>query len=129
MDNYIIEELGQDVELLVKPDAWLENQRINLQSQLSSLADELHKVITAQRLKRTIQQTNKVAVRRPIKQENTPLHFNVKIKPLPDAIEDLKQDTENVSLPTEITYSNEEYHLTVWKLDGYDIKRSTNMRS
>ena len=47
----IISELGEDADLVLKPDDWLENHRVSLQQKMSLIADELQAVLSAQRTK------------------------------------------------------------------------------
>lgn len=47
----VITELGEDIDLLFKPDEWLENHRVSIQQKMSLLASELHSVLTAQHAK------------------------------------------------------------------------------
>ena len=60
----LINDLGQDADLLTKSDRWLEQQRIQIATQMDGLVDELRAILLAQKIKTRLQQTNLVAVRK-----------------------------------------------------------------
>ena len=51
----LLEDIGEDANLLTRSDAWLEQERTNVASELDERARELEKVLTAQKIKRLLQ--------------------------------------------------------------------------
>jgi len=43
-----VTSLGDDADLLLKPDDWLENHRVGIQQKMALLADELRSILLAQ---------------------------------------------------------------------------------
>ena len=110
----VIADLGEEADLLLAPDEWLENQRINLQTRMSILADQLHNVLKAQKVKHELQQKNMVALRYFDKHDMT-----IKFCPLTDAIKQLDQNDPNI--PKDISKMNADQQLKTWGKDGYDL--------
>lgn len=111
----LMTELGRDIDLLIRPDDWLENQRKELATRASLLLEELDSVLTAQRLKRELQQTNRVAVLLSERtQENQLRDVAVKVMSIKEAIalkSHPKDDQDRVVLEAQVA---------VWRDDGYD---------
>lgn len=61
----VVVELGDEVDLLFKPDEWLENQRVQLQQQMSLLAGELSAVLLAQRTRQRLSSLIPIGIRPP----------------------------------------------------------------
>lgn len=108
----IINDLGNDANLLTKTDMWLETQRIDLAQRFSQLAQELKTILNAQRIKRQLQQSNHVAVQFP---ENGIPDVGIYILPLPDAVKELQK-------------GNDGRQLNKLQLDGYDVETASELR-
>ena len=108
-------ELGENLDLLAKPDQWLENHGIDLANKLSIMIEELESVQKAQKYKRQLQQQNEVAVLHGAGQSR----FSVEIMPLPDAIQLLKQHESDSKFLDQ---------MRIWGHDGYDLSGSAQLR-
>jgi len=117
----IMAELGEDTDLLLTPDEWLENQRLCLQQNMSLLAEQLDAVLVAQRIKRQLQQRNLVAVRCVEKENGTPRDVIIKICPVTDAIARLDDERNDPTIPADVSGDNRDQQLDTWRADGYDI--------
>lgn len=124
----IMAELGEDTELLLAPDEWLENQRVALQQKLSLIADELNGVLTAQRIKGQLQQRNMVAVRCVEKCDGQPRDIIIQVCPVPDAIARLERERKDPTIPADVSDENARQQLETWRADGYDIEASRRLR-
>ena len=107
----ISDELDGNVDLLIKSDRWLEAQRSKLTQELSLLLDDLRKVMSAQKIKRSLQQTNRVAAVMP---SEAGIGETVEILSLREAITAIKQFDE----PRRSRYSRQ---VNLWASDGYDV--------
>jgi len=121
----LIDEIGDDADLLTRSDEWLEAERQLIAASLDKAARELHAVQTAQRIKRALQQKNLVAVQSIIRSEDGDIvDILVRIMNLPDAILLLNQH-KNDTLDN-INYKAQIYG---WNSDGYDINTSIGLKS
>lgn len=113
-DNLIImlHDLGTDADLLARQDSWLEQKRRMVSSELDDLINELRAIQLAQRIKRTLQQKNMVAV---LKNSNDEL--GIKIMHLPAALQELDS-----------TRKTDRLNAAVWQSDGYDLPNSKKLR-
>ena len=126
MSNTTIAELGDDTDLLLFPDQWLENHRIDLQSRMAELADQLNAVLIAQRFKSYLQQKNMVAIcclNRTA--TGTPISIIIEIMPLPDAVVILDNDKQD---PTAMGKVNAEQQERTWVADGYDVSGARRLK-
>lgn len=121
-------ELGEDADLLLAPDEWLENKRISLQQRLSLTAKELEGVLAAQRIKGSLQQRNMVAVRCVDKKHGVPSDIIIKFCPISDAIARLETEKEDATIPDDISSDNIRQHIDTWQSDGYDIDTVRKLR-
>ena len=104
----IIDELGDNAELLTKSDRWLEILETKLAQSLTILLHDLEQVQIAIRIKRRLQQNNKVAVKRPVNRCGIADEV-IEILPLPSAIKVANQ-----------TECGDQ--INIWAADGYDIQ-------
>ena len=111
----IIEQLGDDADLLTKSDEWLLGQKLKLSQDMSLLAMELKKILLALQIKTRLQQTNLVAVRRSEQIFNM-LDEIIEIMPLPDAVRALQDEPDHSG------------QLCIWAHDGYDVDTAMAMR-
>lgn len=113
-------ELNELETLLLAPDEWLENQRLNTQTKITILSEELQDILKAIRVKRNLQQKNLVAMR-------CFGHNNkqaIEVLSLTDAIARLNVDRLNHTMPK----NNADEQLRIWYNDGYDIKRASRLK-
>jgi len=104
----IIDELGDGAELLTKSDAYLTVLEARLGQKLTMLLHDLAQIQTAVKIKRRLQQDNRVAVKRPI--HNGRISDEViEILPLPKAVQ----------LANQTSYRDQ---INVWAADGYDVQ-------
>lgn len=116
-------ELGDNADLLVKPDQWLENHDRDLASRISVMLEELENVRKARTFKRELQQRNQVAVLLTERdQEGNVCDIAIKVMPVPDAIALLSRPKDS----TDNANRNAQYY--VWAKDGYDLHASSQLR-
>lgn len=112
----LINDLGDDIDLLTRHDQWLEEQRIATARKMNELASELNMVMLAQRIKRHLQQQNLVAVQRLSQDRAGDIkNVEVSIMQLPDAIRALGNSRNDYDR------LNKTAQLVGWYKDGYDI--------
>jgi hypothetical protein len=104
----IIDELGDNAELLTKSDLWLSTVEAKLAQNLTLLLQDLEQVQTAIKIKRRLQQNNRVAVKRQIRNSTIPDEI-IEILPLSKAVKAANQ-------------GNLSDQVGVWAADGYDIQ-------
>ncbi|MFA5767731.1 MAG: hypothetical protein WC919_07485 [Candidatus Paceibacterota bacterium] len=104
----IIDELGDNAELLIKSDRWLAVLEAKLGQSLTILLHDLEQVQTAIRIKQRLQQNNRVAVKRPINRGGISDEV-IEILPLPRA----------VRVASQTKHSDQ---INVWAADGYDVQ-------
>lgn len=121
-------ELGEDVDLLLEPDEWLDNHRLSIQQRMAMMADELDRILAAQRIKEELQQTNMVAVRHIERNEEGEPDTSICICPLPAALDILENDCKDPEIPSSISSMNAHQQMKVWQQDGYDVKGSNDLR-
>jgi hypothetical protein len=103
----IIDELGDNAELLTKSDVWLTIFEAKLGQSLTLLLHELEKVQTTIRIKHRLQQSNQVAVKRLIRSGRIADEI-IEILPLPKAVQLIKQTDPD--------------QINIWAADGYDVQ-------
>lgn len=109
----IINELGQDADLLLESDEYLENQHKLLATELSKISGQFDKVNRAIKFKRRLQNTNDVAVRIIERDEfGNMIDVSLQIMSLPDAV----------------AIGQSEQH-RIWQLDGYDVQLAETLRA
>lgn len=116
--------IGEDADLLTRCDAWLEQERKIVASQLDEKARELEKLLLAQKIKKLLQQRNLVAVQQILRTaEGDMKDVIIKLMNLPDAIYLLEQQHQET-----IDKLNTTAQLTTWNDDGYDVATSRALR-
>jgi hypothetical protein len=116
-------ELGEDADLLVRHDDWLENQRKAAASELDRNANQLRAVLLAQRIKLALQQKNLVAVQELVRNtKGEVVDIAIKIMSLPDALQRLLKTRDTLD---EVNAAGQVYG---WDIDGYDIPTSRELR-
>ncbi len=117
----IMNEIGDDAELLLVPDEWLENQRLYIQQKMALMAERLDGVLTAQRVKRQLQQSNLVAIRCVEKHNGQPSDIIIKVCPITEALTRLSDEKRDPTIPSDVSDENAKQQICVWRSDGYDI--------
>lgn len=118
----LLNDIGDDAELLTRTDAWLEQERKVVAADLDGKARELEKVLLAQRIKRLLQQKNLVAVQQILRADGEMKDIIIRLMNLPDAIHLLDQETETID------DANKASQFMTWGNDGYDICSSRALR-
>jgi len=113
----LITDLGDDTDLLMRSDQWLEEERKSVANHLDQLAMELRAIQTAQKIKRQLQQSNLVTVQSLVKDtDNNIVDVIIRIMPITDAVAVLKtQSASAVEVKSQ---------LSNWTLDGYDVNHN-----
>lgn len=120
----LIKEIGEDADLLIRNDEWLEEERRITATELDQKAQELHAILLAQRIKRLLQQKNQVAVQQILRAtDGTTIDIIIKIMNLPNALRMLSspQDT--------LDELNSAAQLINWDRDGYNLSDSAALRA
>jgi len=116
--------IGEDADLLVRSDEWLEQQRKATAADLDGHARELEKLLLAQQIKRILRDKNAVAVQKILQNSDGEVEdITLQLMNLPDAlchIEDPLNDLDSV---------NAESQVVTWSNDGYDVETSRSLRS
>lgn len=119
----MLKDLGSDVDLITRHDAWLEEERKSLATNLDKIANELRAIILAQKIKRALQQQNLVAIKELIRDESGEVvDLVLKIIPLPSAL--AKMDKSNEMLDILLNKAQKEG----WEKDGHDLVNSASLR-
>jgi hypothetical protein len=104
----IIDELGDDAELLTKSDIWLATLESSLSQRLTILLQDLERIQKTVRIKQRLQQQNLVAVKRSIHSGELSDEI-IEILPLPKAVR-------------LIGYTDYRSQINIWAADGYDVQ-------
>ena len=117
-------EIGEDTDLLTRSDDWLEEERKSIAAKYDAIAKELRSIITAQKIKRHLQQRNLVAVQS-LSRDILGQVYNtsVDIMNLPDAVWLLRNQNND-----DLDKVNYLGHISGWESDGYDIETSSELR-
>ena len=119
----LIEEIGEDADLLVRSDAWLEEERKSIGSSLDLLLKELEALNKAKRIKRALQERNMVPVQNLIKDAAGQINdIIIRFMPLPDAINMIRR-THDI-----LDECSRQAQLMSWSADGYDVTTSSKLR-
>jgi Cdc6-like AAA superfamily ATPase len=120
----LMSNIGEDADLLTRCDAWLEQERRTVASQLDEKARELEKLLLAQKIKKLLQQKNLVAVQQILRTaEGDMKDVIIKLMNLPDAIYLLEQQHQET-----IDEINTNAQTAAWAADGYDVATSRALR-
>lgn len=104
----IIDELGDDAELLTKSDVWLEALESKLNQHFTILLQDLEKIQNTIRIKQRLQQQNLVAVQRSIHSGE-----------LSDVVIEILPLSKAVRLIDHTDYRDQ---INIWAADGYDVQ-------
>lgn len=120
--NLLMEEIGQDADLLTYSDQWLERERIKRSEDLAETARELQAILVAQKIKNILQQKNLVAAQQILRDASGEIkNIIIRIMNLPDAL-------SMFSTTDTLDDINAAGQLMAWKRDGYDIQTSAALR-
>ncbi len=120
----LIQEMGEDVDLLTKSDEWLEQERRNKAIEYSKITKELELIMLAQRIKISLQQKNLVVVQQIVRDHKGEIEdILIRILNLPDAIAMLQGPTADYDA------INTNLQFEAWDSDGYDIEAASSLRT
>lgn len=114
----LIEDIGEDLDLLIRSDEWLEEERKSVAAELDRIANELRSIYIAQKLKRHLRQSDLVAVQSLIKNNDGEISdINIAIMPIKEAMGYLNNCSSDGSDP-----KVKMAQINCWRADGYDVK-------
>ncbi len=112
----LMEDIGDDLDLIIRSDEWLEEERKSITAEMDRIAHELRSIQIAQRLKRHLQQSNLVAVQSLVKDDNGDVSdINISIMPMKEAMECLRNQSDSAY---EVINKSQ---ICCWRSDGYDV--------
>ena len=115
----LINDLGEDADLLVRSDEWLEFERRTTATELDRCANELRAIHLAQRIKKALQQKNLVAIQELVRTIDGEIQdVLIRILDLPKAVHKIKDSTVH----DHIDILNAIAQYQGWKKDGYDVE-------
>jgi hypothetical protein len=115
----LINDLGEDADLLTCSDEWLESERRTTATELDRCANELRAIYLAQRIKRALQQKNLVAVQELVRNMDGDIQdVLIRILDLPKAVRKIR----NSAVHDHIDILNAIAQYQGWKKDGYDVE-------
>lgn len=121
--NTMIDDLGDDADLLTRSDEWLEMERQSTATEIDKLANELRAILLAQRIKRQLQQHNLVAVQHLLRSDDGRINdILIRIMNLADALESLEPARDSID------HMNAVAQRHGWHRDGYDLQTSASLR-
>jgi len=115
----IIQSLGEDVILLTRPDAWIEQRKRSVSEQMTILLEEIKALENATDIKRRMQDKNLVAIRHWKETDNPPDEV-IEIMELPEAVALLQKDAHAYDSCGQ---------MNVWRADGYDVDVAAKLRA
>lgn len=119
----LVEEIGDDADLLTRSDQWLAEEHKSIAASLDAMTRELRAIQTAQRIKTILQQQNLVAVHSLDRSRDGEISdISVKIMKLPDAITMLQKQNDTMD------QVNTAANIAGWRSDGYDVITSAQLR-
>jgi hypothetical protein len=114
----LIQDLGEDAELILMSDKWLSQQEVFLSAELDRITAEYKSVIAAKKVKRILQNQNMIAVDRPTRLE-------IEIAKVPEVLKNMtgmgNGDVKTDSAISIIESLGMSRILPVMLDDGYDI--------
>lgn len=112
----LIRDLGDNVELLLRPESYLDNQINDITSRMQLLAQEYLTTVTAKKYKRVLQNENQVAVRLLEKDsKGMIIDVVVKIVSLQEAVNRLLDEDSDPTAELQMhTIANEGYDLDLY---------------
>ena len=112
----IIAALGEDVTLLLRPDAWLAERRKQLQQDLQLALEDAKKITKAEEIKHRLQHHNLVAVQHT---KRDPPHDEViEVMPVVEAAQLLREEAKFVDRRI---YRRHLKQISTWKSEGYTV--------
>jgi len=115
----LINDLGEDADLLIRSDEWLESERRVTATELDRCANELRVIHLAQRIKKALQQKNLVAIQELIRDFDGNIHdVLIRVLDLPKAVHRIR----NITINDDIDAMNAIAQYQSWKMDGYDVE-------
>jgi len=121
--NELIEEIGNDADLLTRSDAWLEDARHRCNQELEAAATELRAIILAQKVKGLLQQKNLVAVQQILRSTDGEIRsIIIRVLNLPDALSIISKPHDALDM------ANAAGQLLTWENDGYELQESAALR-
>lgn len=111
----IVNSMGSDAVLLTHNDEWLERQRDKTAKHMDELANSLRALMLAQKVKRSLQQRNLVAVQHLLTENGEVKDIIIRLLPLPEAIQMLQPSEDKLKEMNRIL------QLDIWKQDGYEM--------
>jgi hypothetical protein len=120
----LLNDIGEDADLLTRSDDWLEQERRSVAADLDTKARELEKILMATRIKRLLQQKNLVAVQQLLKNaDGETKDIIIRLMKLPDAMSLMEQPADTLD---EV---NAAAQCMTWEKDGYDLSTSRALRT
>lgn len=121
--NLLLSQLGEDKDLILKTEKWLNQEKISLSADIDEKVRELEKILIAIKVKNMLQDKNMVALKQVLRNNSGAIRdIVIKIMSLPDAI-DMCNKADN-----HLDKNNYLRHMTEWDKEGYDIKLSADLR-
>jgi hypothetical protein len=114
---YVADQIGENADLLVRSDVWLQTHRDQLVSELYIISNQLHAIDKAITLKRMLQQSNLVPVQNIITKNDEITNVEISVQKVNDAVNSLNRDTYLAS-------ANADAQIDNWLSDGYTIEGS-----
>ncbi len=114
----VMRSLGEDVILLTRPDAWIEQRKRSVSEQMTILLEEIKALESATDVKRKMQDKNLVAVKHWEETNDLPDEV-IEIMELPEAMALLQNDIHAYDSCGQIN---------VWRADGYDVEVAAQLR-
>ncbi len=112
----VCKEINADLDLMLLPDSWLDNQVTTLKQQLMLLSEQLSGLETARQAKISLQQKNMVVVR-----FLAATRRDILACPIGDAIRLLCEECSDQTIPKSVSVPNVKSQVETWLKDGYDI--------
>ena len=120
--DHLLEEIGEDADLLTKSDAWLEEEHRYHAGQVAKNIEELQAINLAIKIKKLLQDKNLVPLQMLKRDDNGQISdILVEILKLPEAIRVLEVRHDYID------ELNAAGHLLLWQNDGYDIPTSMDI--
>ena len=113
----LIDDIGDDADLLVRSDEWLEHERRRTAEQIDELVQTLSAIMKAQQIKTILQDRNMIPLQQIERDKNgNPTNIYIMITDLPTALSLIRAKPAD-----EYDELNNATQLNVWERDNYDI--------
>ncbi len=124
--NNLMEQIGEDADLLTYNDEWLEQERVKRAGELERAAEELRAILLAQKIKKNLQQKNLVAMQQIVRDADGEIKsMIVRVVNLPDALSMMRSQQDTADALDTVNIAAQ---LDGWARDGYDIAASAALR-